>query len=593
MKKPLLVFMSFFLICIASGLLSSTLFSQETRRVTNRTVPAERVRAKSAALVEKAEQVAAENPAHIHTQSEQGRFDGPLGHLTKLQTGKARRSSSAAPQRSSNSDQRNIPAGETLVLADIKDGPGMIKHMWITFPAPQPDWLGKDGKADHSELVLRMYWDGAEEPAVEAPFGDFFAAGFGQRAPINSMPIMVEGGDAYNCFWLMPFHKSAKITVENQSDKKSGSFYYQIDYTLEDSLPEKTPYFCAQYRQEFPTKSGRDYLILDAEGEGHYVGTVLSGRSRSTEWFGEGDEKFYIDGDETPTIQGTGTEDYALNAWGMGTGTYPYFGVSILEGEWGMVGWYTTIYRWHIIDTIPFKKSLRVEIENCGWITEDELKEGEYIGHVEKNDDYASVAFWYQLGQPKRFATLPSAKERKLPNLDIIIEGKDLLPTLTKSEGTDASLQKGWFWTGDGQIFFNNPKGKEGWFEVKFNVEGLQENEIRQLTLRATKAGDYGVYRILLDGEEVRPRVDFYFDGSNNTGDDEDIKMSEISLGQLKLKPGEHTLRFECIGTRGESEGGNLGLDSVRLRKRWNYKRAAPPDVQIPEGVEAEYLPWN
>ena len=464
---------------------------------------------------------------------------------------------------------RNIAPGKTLVLADINDGPGIVKHIWMTFPEPAPSWLGRDGCADHSELVLRMYWDDVTEPAVETPIGDFFAAGFGRRAEVNSMPVQVEGGDAYNCFWLMPFHKSARIEVENQSKLQSGSFYYQIDYMLEPSLDPETPYFCAQYRQEFPTKSNRDYLILDAEGRGHYVGTVLSGRSRSPEWFGEGDEKFYIDGDETPTIQGTGTEDYALNAWGMGTGTYPYFGVPILEGEWGMVGWLTTIYRWHIVDVIPFTRSLRVEIEDTGWITEDELAEGVHRGHVERNDDFATVAFWYQVGQPKRFTTLPSAEERKLPNLDLIVEGKQLLETAKTHPRSSASLQAGYQWTGDGQIFFRTPGVDNPWLEVAFPVE---KEELRQLTLRMTESFDYGIYRILLDGNVVRDQVDFY---------GEETKTRELSLGQLRLSPGEHTLRFECVGKRGESRGHYLGLDSVRLRERWNVKRVAPPDVQI------------
>jgi len=505
---------------------------------------------------------------------QQAAFDGPLGFLTKLQTGKSMRSSSAHPDRSSNADRKNIQPGETLVLADIK-GAGTIRHMWITFPEPRPDWLGRDGKADHSELVLRMFWDDAEEPAVESPFGDFFAAGFGQRAEINSMPIMVEGGDAYNCWWIMPFHKSARIEVENQGEKMSGSFYYQVDYVLEESLPPETPYFCAQYRQEFPVKSGRDYLILDAVGKGHYVGTVLSGRARSPEWFGEGDEKFYIDvdkleGDTKPTIQGTGTEDYALNAWGMGTGTYPYFGVSILEGEWGMVGWHTTIYRWHIAEPIRFEKSLRFEIEDTGWISEDELKEGAPRGHVERNDDFATVAFWYQIGQPKRFTTLPSAKERKLPNLDMIIEGKDLVKS-SRSNGGTLSVQKGYDWTGDGQVFFrtNSKEGVDTWFEVDFTIE---KEEYRQLTLPLTRASDYGIYRVLLNGKAVRNRVDAY---------SEDLTVKEINLGSMTLPVGKHTLRFECVGARGEASGAHFGLDSVRLRERWNIKRDAPADVQV------------
>lgn len=499
----------------------------------------------------------------------QARFEGPLGHLTRLQTGKAMRVSSASPDRSNNHDNRRILPGGKLVLADVK-GPGFIKHIWLTFPEPAPGWLGKDGNANQSELVIRMYWDDAEQPFVESPLGDFFATGFGQRAEVNSLPVQVEGGDSYNCFWLMPFYKSARIEIENQSEKPSNSFYYQVDYTVEKSLPENTPYFCAQYRQEFPVASGRDYLILDAVGQGHYVGTVLSGRSRSPEWFGEGDEKFYVDGDVKPTIQGTGTEDYALNAWGMGTGCYPYSGVPILEGEWASVGWRTTIYRWHIVDPIPFNHSLKVEIENAGWITEDELAPGVGRGFVERNDDFATVAFWYQTGKPKRFSEVLTAKERKLPGIDWIVEGKQLLATARSFPQAATFLQKGYYWTGDGQLFFNNEapdNGKGAWLEFQFHVE---KEELRQLTLSMTKSYDFGIYNISLDGKLMRNYYDFY------SGE---LKIAELNIGQFALSKGWHTIRFECIGKRGESAGTRLGVESVRLRERWNIKRKAPGDI--------------
>lgn len=493
-------------------------------------------------------------------------FGTPLGHLVRPLPGRSGRVSSAAPKRSSNYDNRRIPPGEKLVLADLS-GPGMVQHIWMTFPVPEPSWLGREGNANHSELVLRMYWDGAEQPAVECPVGDFFAAGFGQRVPVNSAPIMVEGGDAYNCWWPMPFFRSARIEIVNESEKQLNSFYYHVDYCLFDELPPDTMYFCAQYRQEFPVASGRDYLILDAEGRGQYVGTVLSVRSRSPEWFGEGDEKFYIDGEKTPSIWGTGTEDYVLNAWGMGTGTYPYFGVSILEGEFGMVGYRTTVYRWHILDPIRFQKSLRVVIEDAGWISEDELAPNTHRGFVERNDDFATVAFWYQQGQPKRFAVLPPAKERKLPEIDLIVEGKVLLEN-AKTEGGSVHLQSGHPWTGAGQLFFNNEKGQGAWFECSFPVE---KEELRQLTLRVTYSYDFGIYRILLDGEEVRHREDFYAP---------EVTINELNLGQRVLSKGQHVLRFECVGQSPASRGSKLGVDSVRLRERWQVKRKTPADLE-------------
>jgi hypothetical protein len=283
-------------------------------------------------------------------------------------------------------------------------------------------------------------------------------------------------------------------------------------------------------------------------------------------WFGEGDEKFYIDGEKTPSLWGTGTEDYAGNAWGMGAGTFLYFGVPILEGEPDMVGWRTTVYRWHLPDPVRFTKSLRVELENAGWISRDELKEGVHEGFVERNDDFATVAFWYQVGQPKRFATVPPAAQRQLPNLDVIIEGKDLLKNATCRRGT-LDLQKGYAWTGDGQLFFNNTGGAGAWVEFAFPVE---KEELRQLTLRATFSYDFGIYRILLDGEEVRGPTDFY----NAT-----VAVRELNLGQRRLSAGKHTVRLECVGARGASRGSKLGIDSVRLRERWSVKREAPKDL--------------
>src|SRR5262245_46874124 len=175
-----------------------------------------------------------------------------LDGLSRVRDATSARVSSAAPEDWSNRDNRWVKPGETFVMADLQ-GPGVIRHIWLTFSESRPNWLSKEGAADPSEIVLRMYWDGAEQPAVEAPLGDFFAAGFGRRAEIVSGPVIVQGGDSYNCFWPMPFARSAKITVTNESRKPVAALYYQIDYTREKSLPAETAYFCAQYRQEFPT----------------------------------------------------------------------------------------------------------------------------------------------------------------------------------------------------------------------------------------------------------------------------------------------------------------------------------------------------
>ena len=147
-------------------------------------------------------------------------------------------------------------------------------------------------------MLLRIYYDGSDRPGVEAPLGDFFANCFGRRTQVISVPVVVEDADSYNCFWRMPFRKSIRIEIVNQSEKNINLLYYNIDWIKKDSLPEDTPYFYAQYRQEYPVEQGKDYVILDTEGKGHYVGTVLAVRTRSPSWFGEGDEKIYIDGED-------------------------------------------------------------------------------------------------------------------------------------------------------------------------------------------------------------------------------------------------------------------------------------------------------
>ena len=495
-----------------------------------------------------------------------------LDGLMEVKPGTSRAISSAEPDPNSNADRiKYITPGETRVLADIK-GPAVIRHIWLTFAEARPSWLEAGGAARPDEIVIRMYWDGAKEPAVEAPLGDFFASGFGLRHEVRSTPVVVEGGDGYNSYWSMPFRTRGIITVTNESKKNVRSFYYHIDYTEHEVLPSSMAYFCAQYRNEFPEQTGKDYLILDAQGEGQYVGTVMSVRSRSPFWFGEGDAKFYVDGEKKPTIQGTGTEDYFLMAWGLNEALFPTFGCTYASADMEDLGVEFTLYRWHLQDPVRFSKSLRFEIEHKGWISADETESGKVEGHVEREDDMATVAFWYQKGQPKRFTTLPPLSGRLLPNLDLIIEGKDLKPTVRSSPGV-VELQKGYDWTGDGQLFFM-PASDEPVLEADFEVT---KEEYRGLMLRCTYAEDYGIYRIFLDGKNVR-QPDDYMAGEKLHDFDfysKDLVVKDQYLGSFKLPVGKHTVRFVCVGRNPLSKGNYLGLDSIRLRERWNKKRKA------------------
>ncbi len=490
--------------------------------------------------------------------------------LIEIHAGRSRAITSTDSSFTGNADRiKYIKPGETKILADI-GGPGVIRHIWLTFSGARPNWLEANGSAAPNEIVLRMYWDGAEKPAVEAPLGDFFASGFGRRREIKSVPVQVEGGDGYNCYWPMPFRKHALITVTNEGAKNVRSFYYQIDYTEGDDLPVETAYFCAQYNQAFPEKLGRDYLVADIRGTGHYVGTVMSVRSRSPYWFGEGDARFYIDGDTKPSIQGTGTEDYFLMAWGLDQTLFPYFGCTYMSSDFEDLGTEYCLYRWHIADPVRFRKSLRFEMEHTGWITGDETESGKTEGHVEREDDIATVAFWYQTGQPFRFTQLPPLSRRLLPNLDIIIQAKTLLASANHSPGV-LRLQKGYDWTGDGQLFFR-PASEQPVLEVHFTIE---KEEYRGLLLRMTHAGDYGIYRIFLDGKNIRRPKDYM---AGQKIDDFDFYAGNLVvrdhyLGSFRLPVGKHSLRFECVGRNPLSKGNYLGLDSIRLRERWQRKR--------------------
>jgi hypothetical protein len=291
----------------------------------------------------------------------------------------------------------HIPANSTFTLADIGEA-GAIQHIWLTcFPTL---WR---------TLIIRMYWDGEERPSVEVPIGDFFCNGWCERTNVNSLPVAVNPAGGMNCYWEMPFRKSARITVENLADKDA-VLYFQIDYTLTE-VPEDAAYFHAQWRRSNPLPYKEVHTLLDGvTGHGHYVGTYLAWQSNNSGWFGEGEIKFYMDGDdEFPTLCGTGTEDYFGGAWNWehpkgeyGTYSTPFLGMhQVLKSD----GLYRSqqrfgMYRWHIMDPIRFETDLRVTIQALGW-----RSGGRYLP---LQDDIASTAFWYQSEPHAPYAPLPA-----------------------------------------------------------------------------------------------------------------------------------------------------------------------------------------
>jgi len=456
------------------------------------------------------------------------------------------------PDPQSNWDNKSVPPGQTKVLMDVK-GPGVITHIWMTFLGPEPHRWAKDGSANHQEMLLRFYWDGRKRPAVEAPVGDFFANCFGIRSEIISLPVIVEDADSYNCFWHMPFRKSARLEVVNQSEKPISLLYYNIDWIKKEKIAEDTPYFYAQYRQEYPVGQDRDYVVLQTEGKGHYVGTVLAVRTRSPSWFGEGDEKIYIDDEKKASIWGTGTEDYFLSAWGLKTTGTPYFGVPYFD-QWGIVGGHTSAYRWHITDPIVFSKGIKVTFEHYGWMSPDENPEYKSNSWNERQDDYSSVAFWYQTGEPTFEARTPHADERRLPNLDKIFPAREYTEEKYHGQGTTVAQELSIY--PNGHLLYKPQQQEDAWIEIPFKVE---KKEPQRLLLKMTCSYDFGKYQAYLSGIKLGGEMDLY---------SENIVTREFHLLDFWPEPGNYTLRLECVGRNLRSSGHYLGIESLRLRQR-------------------------
>jgi hypothetical protein len=302
-----------------------------------------------------------------------------------------------------------IKAGTTFTLADIA-GPGCIRSIWFT---PTGDWRLS---------ALRIYWDDEADPSVEVPVADFFASGWAKwdRCPlINSLPVCVNPRCGFNSYWPMPFRKKCRITMENMDDKDM-VLYYQINYALGE-VPEKSGYFHAQFRRENPMKVKGTYTILDGvEGDGQYVGTYLAWGVHNTGWWGEGEVKFFIDGDkEFPTICGTGTEDYFCGSYDFehteadGKIAYteftsPYTGLPQVIRPDGLYESQQrfSLYRWHIPDPVRFHHDLKVTIQGLGW-----QSGGRYLP---LQDDVASVAYWYQQLPHTKFPPFPTRDQLEL-----------------------------------------------------------------------------------------------------------------------------------------------------------------------------------
>jgi hypothetical protein len=294
-----------------------------------------------------------------------------------------------------------IPAGKTVTLMN-HEGPGVVRHMWITF---EQKW--------RRHLILRIYWDGEKNPSVECPLGDFLCQSWNKNQNISGLAINVNPSGGMNCFFPMPFRQHARITVENDCPQDMTHFFYTINYTLEP-VPEDCLYLHAQFRRTNPVPYKEAYTILDGvQGHGHYVGTFMSWQQNNAGWWGEGEIKMYLDGDKAwPTICGTGTEDYFGGAWCFDENNFsgPYFGFQHVTGKSMQVGARMTLYRFHLQDPVFFKKDLRVTMQALGW-RDAGFPNARFLA---LQDDIASVAYWYQTLPGAPLPTLPDRNYREI-----------------------------------------------------------------------------------------------------------------------------------------------------------------------------------
>jgi hypothetical protein len=475
-------------------------------------------------------------PALSRAQSDPS-FSSPLSRIAEPREGRAMHEGSW-DRKHQNDDCLHVEAGQTVTLFS-HEGAGCVHRFWVTI-APRED------VAILSQVILRMYWDGDENPSVECPIGAFFGVGFGEQKDFISAPLDETSG-GYNCYWPMPFHRSARWTLTNGSARKLDSFYYNIDYTALDSLPAETRQFHAQFRRENPTTPGKNYTILETTGEGHYVGTALFMHGRGGLYFLEGNEMVYVDGEQKPSIEGTGTEDYFSSGWYFDRGTYsaPYHGVIIKDEKGSRI----SAYRWHIEDAIPFRKSIRFTIEHG-------------TGNA-VTADYSSVAYYYLKG--------PSPAPHPLP--------ADLLPSVLKPVATfaipgaieaeslagSAKATKGgtWVqdmgqweygeaWSGSGALFWDG--GQAG---SRLTVALPSKSAGRfALAARMVSAPGFGTVQFSLGGAPLGSPVDCYAPQPT---------PREVALGTAELRAGDNELTVSLTGKDTASSGYRVGIDAFTL----------------------------
>lgn len=452
----------------------------------------------------------------------------------------------SSENRESNADMRSVEPGETLTLAEI-EGPGEITHIWTTIATQDKNHL--------QNIVFRIYWDDNDYPSVESPLGDFFGLGMGKYYEFSN-PVQAIGTiNGMNCFWPMPFNKKARITATNESDIRIDSYYYYVDYRKYDKLPENSAYFHAQYKQATPTEDGKNYLIAETSGgRGHFAGVSLSIHTQSPAWWGEGDDIFTIDGEERPSLWGTGSEDYFCGAWCYGATFYnDYFGMPLRTRIDQGPDNFWNVYRLHLESPITFKKSIKVEIEHG--------IDGVSNTRQPRNNNYYSCAYWYVDTPRPLVGKLASAADRLTrftrPEAP---QGMIELQYLDRKEAPGVKYdfqeisrndEKDGDWINADQLFAY--EGKEGdvtvlEFETTETMKGPS-------AIYSTRAKDYGIVEVKLDDKLLAE-----FDGYNPT-----IDRVKVPINDIELPAGKHTITVTIKGKNPKSTKMFWGIDALRI----------------------------
>ena len=435
-----------------------------------------------------------------------------------------------------NNDYIVIKDSATAVLADIR-GPGVITQFWVTISSPDKYFLRR--------ILLRIFWDGEDSPSVEAPIGDFFGTGLEYKQFVTPFIGMSSGG--YYCYFPMPFRKSARVEVVNQTGQPVWSFYYHIDYQKLARAPEpNVAYFHAQWRREIRTDPQRNYTILEARGRGQFVGVAMSMQSHhGSLGFLEGNEMIYVDGEGRPSVAGTGTEDYFNSGWYFNRGEFaaPYHGLILKDDSLARIA----AYRLQIADAIPFSKSLRVTIEH-GMKNEEDA-------------DYSSTAYWYQLEPHRRFEPILPPGLRIPLRVEVrggALEAESLEPQNTSLPWTVEDMSPyGADWSAFKQLKVSARAPGE---EFSLALPAVEDRY--DVDMYVTRGNDYGNADVFHDGEKVG-EIHGYGKALEPAGN--------VTLSNLKTTNKALALRFVVSGKDSRSTGYSVGLDAFTLRPHRNY----------------------